>query len=567
MRVLTRLAPFCLIGLLLLPIFAGLAGTFAPAFGLLDLGLETHASAFTTLLALPGLGTSAWLALSTGLCAAALALGLAFLTLAVFLDHPAFRVARRLLSPLMAVPHAAAAFGLVALIAPSGLVWRWLSPWATGWHRPPDLLIINDPHGLALLAGLAAKEAPFLLLMLIAALPQADATRSVLVARSLGYGRIAAFTLAVWPSLYRQIRLPVFAVLVYGASNVDMALILGPTSPPTLAVTAMRLATDADLSLRGTAAATAVLQTAIVVIAALLWAFGERLFGLGLGHVATSGRRWHASPAGRACGLAFGAFAAALPIIVVGGGLAALALWSLAGPWQFSQAFPDALTLHTWRIALEGFAMPCANAASLAFAASLLATLLVLFCLEHEDEVGRRPGPLARLVLYAPLLVPQIAFLFGLSVLFIGVRLDGTFAGLLVAHLVFVCPYVYLSLAGPWRAFDGRYALIARALGRTPWQVLWRVRLPILLRPVLTTVALGFAVSVALYLPTRIIAAGQFETVTTQAVALAAGLDRRMIGAAALIQSLLPGLAFALALLVPAYLHRHRIGLAAGGMS
>ena len=46
------------------------------------------------------------------------------------------------------VPHAAAAFGLAFLIAPSGLIARLLSPELTGWERPPDLLIVNDPLGL-----------------------------------------------------------------------------------------------------------------------------------------------------------------------------------------------------------------------------------------------------------------------------------------------------------------------------------------------------------------------------------------------------------------------------------
>ena len=116
--------------------------------------------------------------------------------MASFVDTAAFAVVRRLLGPLLAVPHAAAAFGIAALIAPSGLLIRLASPWATGLERPPDLLIVNDPWGLALVLGLAAKEAPFLLLMLIAALPQAETTRRILVARTLGYRPQAAFLLA-----------------------------------------------------------------------------------------------------------------------------------------------------------------------------------------------------------------------------------------------------------------------------------------------------------------------------------------------------------------------------------
>src|SRR4051812_33595237 len=257
LRQLGWLAPSLLWMLLLLPVLGGLAGTLLPALGFgPGAGPDTGpASAALALLARPGIGRSTMLSLLTGLGASVLALAIAAITVGTFLDRRGFGLVRRLLSPLLAVPHAAAAFGVAALIAPSGLVARALSPWFTGWDRPPDLLVVNDGNGVALLLGLAAKEAPFLVLMLIAALPQVDAGRRMLVARSLGHGRAPAFLLTVWPALYPQIRLAVLAVVVYGVSNVDMAMILGPTTPPTLAVVTLKLATDADLALRGQAAA------------------------------------------------------------------------------------------------------------------------------------------------------------------------------------------------------------------------------------------------------------------------------------------------------------------------
>ncbi len=43
------------------------------------------------------------------------------------------------------------------------------------------------------------------------------------------------------------------------------------------------------------------------------------------------------------------------------------------------------------------------------------------------------------------------------------------------------------------------------------------------MRPILATFAVGFAVSVAQYLPTLFAGGGRFVTVTTEAVALSAG--------------------------------------------
>ena len=82
-----------------------------------------------------------------------------------------------------------------------------------------------------------------------------------------------------------------------------------------------------------------------------------------------------------------------------------------------------------------------------------------------------------------------------------------------------------------------------------------------LLRPVLTAAAVGLAVSVGQYLPTLLIGGGRVETLTTEAVALSSGGNRRLIGAAALLQMALPALAFALALGLPALTFRHRRGM------
>ena len=73
-----------------------------------------------------------------------------------------------------------------------------------------------------------------------------------------------------------------------------------------------------------------------------------------------------------------------------------------------------------------------------------------------------------------------------------------------------------------------------------------------LLRPVLIAGAVGVAVSVAQYLPTLFAGAGRFATLTTEAVTLASGGDRRVVGVYAFLQSLLPILVFLAALAWPA---------------
>ena len=165
---LVTLSPWALGLGLTLPIAAGLAGTIAPAL---------RGQGFAALADWPGLPGAVALSLGTGLVSTLVALAVTLLLIGCLQGTAGFALLRRVLSPLLALPHAAAALGLAFLIAPSGWIARALSPWATGWSQPPDLLILNDPLGLALTAGLIAKEVPFLLLMALAALPQADAQR------------------------------------------------------------------------------------------------------------------------------------------------------------------------------------------------------------------------------------------------------------------------------------------------------------------------------------------------------------------------------------------------------
>ena len=85
------------------------------------------------------------------------------------------------------------------------------------------------------------------------------------------------------------------------------------------------------------------------------------------------------------------------------------------------------------------------------------------------------------------------------------------------------------------------------------------MKLPMLLRPILFAAAVGFAVSVTQYLPTLFAGGGRFVTLTTEAVSLSAGGDRRIMGVFAFLQAALPLAAFAAAVALPRRLARSRI--------
>lgn len=127
-----------------------------------------------------------------------------------------------------------------------------------------------------------------------------------------------------------------------------------------------------------------------------------------------------------------------------------------------------------------------------------------------------------------PMLVPQLSILFGMQVATLYVAGDAHFFWVCWAHLFFAFPYVYLSLDGPWRSYDERLTRAALSLGKSPLNVWLRIKLPILLPAILYAWAIGISVSLAQYLPTLVLGAGRITTLTTEAVALSSGFDRRV---------------------------------------
>ena len=558
---LLRAAVLAAVGLgLVLPIVAGLWQTaragagVMPAIGAHALSLEP----LRALVALPGFATALWLTLVTGLTATALSLLLAVGTCAALHGRLPARAAGRMLTPYLAAPHAAMAIGLAFLLAPSGWIARALAP-VMGWDRPPMIATVNDPAGVALILGLMVKEVPFLLLVILSALSQLPVRQHLAAGRSLGYGRGIVWIKVIMPQVWPLIRLPVMVVLAYSLSVVDMALILGPSNPPTLSVLLLRLFQSPEIGLLLPASAGALVQALLVAAAfGLLWGLERAGRALGRWWVRRGGRGLSAEPG-------LWAATAVSAVLFAAGALAMLSLlvWSLAWRWPWPGPMPESWSLRAWSSPGGGWAGALGNTLILAGATTAISLTLAIAWLEGEDRARRGRAGWAEALIYLPLLVPQIGFLFGLNVLFLRMGLSGGYLAVIWAQALFVFPYVMIALSDPWRARDLRLDRAAAALGAGPWRRLFTVKLPVLLTPILTAAAIGIAVSVAQYLPTLFMGAGRIATLTTEAVTLSSASDRRVTGVYATLQAALPFAAYAAAFLVPALVWRNRRGLVA----
>ncbi|MGC4366324.1 ABC transporter permease [Hydrogenophaga sp. R2] len=523
-----------------------LAGLPTATVAVLALQAGLDAAGWRDLLSQPGLDRSVALTLFTGLASTALAWWIsARLLQQAFVTGQLARLLRPV-PAMLATPHAAMAIGLVFLLAPSGWLLRLLAPLA-GWDQPPAWTTTQDPWGLGLVLALVVKEVPFLLWTAATQLQRDDVLRrwqsEHALALTLGYGSGTAFRRVVWPQLARRLRWPLLAVLAYGLTVVDMALVIGPASPPTLAMQAWQWLLDADALVQSRGAAAGMVLVALVAVCAALAdrvlmrrpapGHGQRGASPRTGPVAAlHGVR---ARAGLVAGVAM--------VGLYGVVLALLALGSVSGVWPFPDLWPQLWSLDAWRTVADSSAT-LSTTFWLALASSALALAWSVAWLEAAPPDWDR---LARPLLYASLVLPGVLWVVGLYRLGLGLRLEATATGLLLAHTLMVLPYVLLSLSPAYQGFDARHAQVCASLGHGRWAFLWRVKWPLLRRSLAASLAVGFAVSVAQYLPTLYLGAGRLNTVTTEAVTLAAGGQRSLLGAFAGLQWLLPVAAFALA--------------------
>ena len=536
------LLPFLMLGALLLGI--PLAG------GLLLLVIEGLSPAnLSLLLPQPGLWHSAGLSLWVAGASTLGALGATALLLAQGDGRPWMRWLRRLLSPLLALPHVAFAIGIAFLIAPSGWLLRLVAPLLDLTHQPPDWQTLKDPWGLGLIVVLILKETPFLLLMALAALDPAKVARQQWLGASLGFSAPRIWWRLLLPALWPALRLPLYAVAAYGLAVVDLALLLGPDAPPPLAVRLWLWYQDADPAWRGASASGALLLLALNLLLLGALRLLERTH-LTLGKARwLDGRRAPASP-WPALIARIGVWGLLLTNLLV---LAALLLWSLTRRWSFPALWPSEWSSHHWLALLPSLGPLLWQSLWLALLCAALSLLLAVLCLEALP--ARRAARTLWLVCL-PLLLPQASLLFGLRLQTDGLGFTGIGPGwVLWSQLIFVFPYVYLCLHGPYRQFDERLTRVALTLGASPWGAWWRVKGPLLARPLLFAFGVGAAVSLAQYLPTLLFGGGRVVTITTEAVAIGSGLNRRLAGLYGLLQLLLPLAIYLLALWLPGRLN------------
>ena len=223
--------------------------------------------------------------------------------------------------------------------------------------------------------------------------------------------------------------------------------------------------------------------------------------------------------------------------------LVPLAIWSFSRSWFFPDVLPSAWSLQGWEYALSERS-GVLEALWLTIWISVGATVLsVIAGVPAGRALGMynfRGKQFVELLILAPAIVPGIAVVLGIHVVFITLGLANSVFGVILVHLIPTLPYMVLVMAGIFANYDPAYEAQARSLGASAVKTFWYVTVPAILPGVIVGALFAFLVSWSQYILTLLIGGGRVVTLPLLLFSFATSGRNDLTGAIGMIY-ILPG--------------------------
>ena len=192
-----------------------------------------------------------------------------------------------------------------------------------------------------------------------------------------------------------------------------------------------------------------------------------------------------------------------------------LVIWSVAYRWYFPDLLPAQSSLRAWRYLFSGNAKTGQGLLQ----GTLIAISTTALSLLVGVPAGRALGlhefkgkKWVHFFILAPTIVPSIAVVMGIHILFIKLRLTGTLIGVILVHLIPTMPYVTMVMSSVFANYQPEYEEQARTLGARWWHIGWHITLPAILPGLVVGGMFAFIISWEQYLLTVLIGSGQVIT-------------------------------------------------------
>ena len=526
-----------LIAIIVTPIFFGILGFLLPSFGYFPIlgKYEFSLNYFVISSNIPGVSKSIFLSFFTGFVSTLLALILSQVIILNIFETKLYKLIKKIIAPLLAMPHVTMAIGLVFIFTPSGLFFRIFSPWLTGFERPPNFFIIPDDYGFFLILGLVLKEIPFFILVSISAIDQFSAKKIFNVGKSLQHSVFSVWCFLLFPLIYRRIRLIVFIVIAFTASVVDMSLLLAPSTPSTLAIQILQKYQASETNSLFIASNLALIQLLVIIILILFWVLIEKIVSHKLFFTIFVNCLTFKNNLIKNLTFIIVSILFFLSLLV----LISSFLWSLAGDWYFPNFLPKTLDIQNLVEFFNENKKIIFSSIVISLIVSLLACLFVILWVELTDGLKKKRQYIEWFI-FLPLFIPQISFLIGIQSFLIPLNFSDFLVPLIFVELLYVIPYCFIILVPSLREISKDFLKVAASLGKNKFEILIFIKIPMIMPTFLLSIAIGMLVSFALYTPVYFIGAGRVTTLTVEALNLALSGSKQDLGVATFFQVIIP---------------------------
>lgn len=130
--------------------------------------------------------------------------------------------------------------------------------------------------------------------------------------------------------------------------------------------------------------------------------------------------------------------------------------------------------------------------------ATLASSLAMLVGLPGGYALTRTTFPGKRLLVMlvlSPMMVPVVVISLGLYLYYLKLSLTGTVVGVVIAHAMYVTPFIVLTISAGVENLDERLEKVAVIMGASQWRVFWQVVLPQLVPSIISAGLFAFLMS------------------------------------------------------------------------
>lgn len=152
----------------------------------------------------------------------------------------------------------------------------------------------------------------------------------------------------------------------------------------------------------------------------------------------------------------------------------------------------------------------------LALVASIIATILGTVACLTVNRMKRVPKSIITNITNIPMLNAEIVTGLAFMLLFVGMGISLNFSTVLIAHVTFCIPYVFLSVMPKVQQIDNNMYEAALDLGATPAYAFMKVTLPEIMPGIMSGFLLSFTMSLDDFIITHFTRGSGFDTLSTK---------------------------------------------------